>query len=125
MHWLKAVHLVCVVLSFAGFVSRGVLMLRGSPLLHARLTRIAPHVVDTVLLASAVGMVVSWRLSPLEQSWLLAKLLALVVYIVLGLIAMRLGRSLRVRAGAWLLALVVYAYIVAVALTKSPWVVLA
>ena len=118
--WVKLVHVGSVVLSGAGFVARGVLMLRGSPLLRARFVRTAPHVVDTVLLASAVWLAWLMRVYPFVDGWITAKVLGLVAYVVLGTIALKRGPSLRVRAAAFVAALATFAYIVAVALTHDP-----
>lgn len=116
---LKWLHVGCAVLSLAGFAARGLLMLRGSPLLATRFARIAPHVVDTVLLASALAL--SWQLGqyPFMHGWLTAKVIALAGYIAFGSIALRRGRTLRVRAAALVLALGCAAYIVAVALARD------
>ena len=122
MEGVKQVHIVCALLSGSGFIYRGILMLRGSPLLRARLMKIAPHVVDTVLLISAISLASQWGWAALEMPWLLTKIVALLIYIVLGAIALRRGRTKRVRATAWLAALGVFAYIVAVAITKNPLV---
>jgi uncharacterized membrane protein SirB2 len=98
-------------------------MFADSPLLRLRFVRIAPHVVDTLLLASAVWL--AWFLGqvPFVHGWITAKVLALVAYIVLGTIALRRGRSRAVRAAAFGAALAAAAYIVAVALTRdaTPW----
>jgi uncharacterized membrane protein SirB2 len=109
-----------VVLSGAGFVGRGALMLRGSPLLKARFVRTAPHVVDTVLLASAVWLAWLMRLSPFAHGWIAAKVLGLLAYIVLGTIALKRGRTPRVRAAAFAAAVAAFAYIVTVAITRDP-----
>ena len=116
---LKYLHVGCVVLSGAGFALRGAWMLQGSPLLAQRWVRVLPHVVDTVLLASAIALAVMLEQYPLVQGWLTAKLIGLVVYIVLGTIALKRGRTRGVRLTAFGAALLVFAYIVAVALTKS------
>lgn len=121
---LKLVHVACALLSYGGFVVRGVWMIRGSPLLERRWVRVAPHVVDTVLLASAIAMAVMTRQYPFVHGWLGAKLLALLLYIALGTIALRQGRCRRIRIGAWIAAQGVFGYIVAVAITRNPWVVL-
>lgn len=118
---LKALHVTFVVASATLFFVRGILMLTRPSALQARWARTAPHIVDTLLLAAALGMLVVGRINPLGSSWLTAKLIALVVYIGLGMIAIRPGRTRTVRWVAWLLALLVLAYIVAVALTKRPW----
>ena len=117
---LKAVHVTCVIASGAGFIARGLLSMRGAPWLRTRFVRIAPHVVDTLLLASAITMVVLARLAPTQQPWLLTKIVALLGYIVLGSIALRYGRTGTQRALAFAAALLVFAYIVAVAITRSP-----
>jgi len=119
MGTLKTIHVTFAALSFTGFFIRGTWMLRDSPLLKQRWVRIAPQVVDTVLLASAIALAVQWRLSPLDQPWLMAKIIALVVYIGVGLVALRFGRSKTVRAAAWVLGMLIFAYIVSVAVTRS------
>jgi uncharacterized membrane protein SirB2 len=114
------IHVGCVALSLAGFAARGALMLAGSPLLEARFVRVAPHVVDTLLLASAAWL--SWFVAqyPFVHGWLTAKLLALAAYVVLGSVALRRGRTRGARAAALAGALAVAAYIVAVALARDP-----
>ena len=94
-------------------------MQRDSRLSH-RLTRTLPHILDTVLLGSAVAMLLILDLSPFAVDWLGAKLAALLAYIGLGLVALRFGRSRRVRIGAFWLALATGLYIISVAYTKSP-----
>jgi len=122
---IRTIHIACAALSIAGFVVRGVLMLLQSPLLEARVARVAPHVVDTVLLASAIALAWWSGQYPFEQAWLTAKVLALIVYIALGSIALKRGKTRRIRATAFVLALLTVLYIVSVALTRSPLGVLA
>jgi uncharacterized membrane protein SirB2 len=117
---LKHIHVSCVGLSAAGFLLRGLWMLRGSPLLGHRLTRVVPHVVDAVLLASALALSVLLGQYPFRDDWLTAKLSGLLVYIGLGTVALKRGRTRLVRLTAWLAALAVLAYIASVAVTKQP-----
>ena len=119
METVKTVHVTFVALSFAGFFIRGIWMLKDSPLLQQKWVRISPQIVDTVLLVSAIILAVQLRMSPMEQPWLMAKIIALLTYIAVGLVALRLGRSKRTRLVAWLLGLVIFLYIVSVALSKS------
>lgn len=116
---VKMIHLGAVAVSFCGFFLRGIGMLRGAAWVRGRVARTLPHVVDTVLLASAITLAWVLRLNPLEHPWLAAKIGGLLVYIALGMVALRPGRSRVVRASAWAAALLVFLYIVAVALTKS------
>ena len=117
---LKAVHVASAILSISGFAVRGALMLRESPLLQARFVRVAPHVVDTVLLASALWLAWLTGQYPFSQGWLTAKVLALVAYIVIGSIALSRGRTKRGRSIAYVLALCTAFYIVSVAMLRDP-----
>lgn len=116
---LKTIHVTCVVLSISGFSLRGAWMLAQSPLLDRRWVKIVPHVVDTLLLLSAVALAVVTEQYPLVHGWLTAKVLGLLAYIGLGMFALRRGPSKAVRAGFWVAAILVFAYIVSVALTKD------
>lgn len=116
---LKLLHQTCAVLSITGFSVRGGLMLLDSDLLRARWMRIWPHFIDTLLLASGLWMAFILHLHPGNSPWLSAKLVALLAYIGLGFVALRLGRSKRIRIAAFTMALVCYAYIGLVALNRS------
>jgi len=115
----KIIHVTAAALSFSGFFVRGVWMLKDSDMLKQRWVRITPQVVDTVLLVSAIVLAVQLRMSPLAQPWLMAKIIALVVYIGVGLVALRFGRTKTTRTAAWLLGMVIFAYIVSVAVSRS------
>jgi len=116
---LKTVHVGSVAASYLLFFVRGVWMMRGSPLLGERWVRVVPHVVDTVLLASAIALAVMSRQYPFQAGWLTAKVLGLILYIALGTIALKRGRTRRVQIAAWVAAQMVFAYIVAVAVTRN------
>jgi uncharacterized membrane protein SirB2 len=118
---LKLIHVSCAFLSIGGFALRGYWMFTGSPLLKLRIAKTLPHIVDTALLASAVGMLWIWDLSPLELDWLTAKLFGLLLYIALGMVALRFGKTRGQKVAAWLLALACAAYIISVAYSKNPW----
>lgn len=118
---LRTIHITCVILSLSGFLLRGAWMLTESALLRHRLTRVLPHVVDTLLLSSAIGMAILIHQYPFTDDWLTAKLIALLVYIVLGSVALKRGRTLTIRLVAFVAALATAAYLVTVALTRSPW----
>ncbi len=116
---VKLIHVITVVLTILGFMLRGYWMMTGSPKLTLKVTKIAPHVVDTVLLVSGVALIAMLHLPVLSQSWLLTKFLALLAYIVLGAIALGRGKTRRGRTTAFVFSLAVFAYIVGVALSKS------
>lgn len=117
---LKLVHQGAVVLSISGFVVRGVASLAAASWLRSRLARTLPHVVDTVLLASALGLAWTLRLNPLTTPWLLGKIVLLLAYIGLGMVALRPAVPRHWRAVAFVAALLCFAQIVAMALAKRP-----
>ncbi|MDB5933271.1 MAG: regulator SirB [Massilia sp.] len=117
---VKHVHVGCAALSGSLFLLRGVWMLRASPQLQRRWVRIVPHLLDTLLLASAITLATWSAQYPFAQDWLSAKLIALLGYIVLGTIALKRGRTRTTRTWAFVGAIALFGYIVAVAVTKHP-----
>jgi uncharacterized membrane protein SirB2 len=117
---LKSVHVAAAAVSAALFALRGGWMMAAPERLRRRWVRIVPHVIDTVLLVSAIALAVMLDNFSATGGWLTAKVVALVAYIVLGTIALKRGRTLHVRVVAFVAALATFAYIVSVALTKSP-----
>lgn len=134
---LRAIHVTAVALSGMGFLARGAGAARAAGWVRSRAARTLPHVVDTLLLLSALGMLWVAHLSPWALGWLRAKIIGLVCYIGLGVVALRglrdagaahrgsVGSSPRSRRWvvsltAWVAALVVFIYIVSVAVTKNP-----
>lgn len=117
---LKHLHMSCAALSGSFFLLRGIWMLWNSPRLQQRWVRIIPHVIDTLLLASAVMLAVWSGQYPFARAWLTAKVLGLIVYIVLGMVALKRGKTKPVRVAAFIGALTVFAYIVKVAITRQP-----
>ena len=117
---LKFVHISFAILTIAGFALRGFWMFRQSTNLDRAIVRIAPHVVDSVFLITGIWLLVLLQLNVAEQSWLIAKVVALVLYIALGVIALRRGRTMQIRTAAFAAALATFLYIVGVALNKSP-----
>ena len=79
-----------------------------------------PHVIDTVLLTSALLLAWMLRLTPAAAPWLTAKIVGLLIYIALGTLALRPGRPASVRAAAWIAAMLTFAWIVSVAIAKNP-----
>lgn len=117
---MKNLHQFLAVLTITGFVLRGYWMMRSSPLLQQRITRIAPHVIDTLFLLSGIALVFQLQLAVLQNNWLLAKFAGLFVYIVLGAIALKRGRTQKVRLVAFIGALLAFGYVISTAISKSP-----
>jgi uncharacterized membrane protein SirB2 len=117
---LKAIHVGAVALSGLGFFARGLGRLADARWMRSTAARVLPHAVDTVLLASALALAWTLRLSPLHSAWLAAKIAGLCAYIALGLVAFRFAATARMRLASWLAALLVFGYIVSVAALKNP-----
>ena len=116
----KHMHMLCAVISIISFIIRGALAIKGSSILQKKWIRIAPHIIDTLLILSAVGLMVSIQQYPFVNGWLTAKFIGLIVYIFLGVVTLKIAKSQPVRIAAYLLAIVTFGYIASVAVTKTP-----
>jgi uncharacterized membrane protein SirB2 len=116
---LRHVHIACAILTIALFGFRGLLMIGESPLLGRRLLRILPIAVDTVLLTTAVMLTAVIHQYPFATGWLSMKVALLVVYIVLGSVALRRGRTRAIRITAFVAALATVGFLVTVAWTHQ------
>ena len=116
----KLLHQGAVALSITGFVARGLGSFTQAAWVRQRVARAAPRVVETLRLLSALVMAWTLRLTPGNAPWLTAKIAGLLLYIGLGLLALRPGRPLPLRIAAWAAALAVFGWIVSVAITKQP-----
>ncbi|GJM12527.1 MAG: SirB family protein [Pseudohongiella sp.] len=117
---IKYAHMSLAFLSFTGFVVRGWWSISGSSLLHLRWVRVSPHIVDTLLLTSAVLLMTILSQHPGNQSWLLAKLIALLLYIGFGTLAIKRAPTATSKTMFYALALATFAYIVGVAIAHHP-----
>lgn len=106
-------------LSITLFLLRAALMLVWPKALNARWLKIFPHVIDTLLLVSAIGLMLVVSQYPITDNWLTAKLLGLFAYIGFGTIALKRGRNLKTKLLALVAALFSLGYILAVAITHS------
>ncbi len=116
---IKTIHIGSVVLSFTLFFVRGFWMVYHPALLQRAWVKVVPHVIDTVLLTSAILLAVMIAQYPGVHGWLTAKVIGLLVYIGLGTVALKRGPTRRIRVAAWICALLVFGYIVSVAITRD------
>jgi uncharacterized membrane protein SirB2 len=119
-YWVKQVHAWSVMLSFTLFLLRGAWVLAGRELPRGVVLRSLPHAVDTVLLTSALWLTTIIQQFPFQQSWLTTKVLLLLLYIVLGHVALRRARSRAGRALAFVTACSVFLFIYSVARLHHP-----
>ena len=117
---IKHLHMTTAIVSIAFFIVRAWWSVREVALLQRRWVRILPHVNDTLLLVLGVMLTVMLSMSPHQHPWLAAKLLGLIVYIVLGTVAIKRGRTPLTRGVTAVAAIAVFFYIYGTAITKNP-----
>jgi uncharacterized membrane protein SirB2 len=118
---LKQVHVFFALASIIGFILRWNWKMGGSRLSQMKLTKTAPHVIDTLFLTTGVALAFTINQYPFTTAWLTAKITGLLVYIMLGMFAMSDKISRPWRVTAFLAAISTYAWILTVARFKSPW----
>ena len=125
-YWIRQLHIATVVFSIAFFALRYYWMLVHSQREKQRWVRVLSVVNDTTLLGAGISLALITRQYPLAAPWLSAKLVGLLVYIILGTLALKRARTRSARILTGLLALVSAGYIVSVALTRTPipWITL-
>lgn len=112
---LRHLHMLMAGLSILGFLLRGLWAWRVPALLARKPVKILPHVIDTLLLVSAIALLFAYGWNPFAQSWLVAKIVLLIVYIGLGLVALKPWYGAAVRVPAFFAAVAVFAWIVTIA----------
>ena len=116
---VKLVHLICVVISLSGFLARGVGHLMGANWMSLKWAKVLPHVVDTLLLVSGVGLIMITHQYPGETLWISVKLGLVLIYILLGVVAFRLSRNRVQMICAWVAALAIVMLILMIAGTHQ------
>ncbi len=105
---IKLVHLWAVLLSFSLFALRGTLMLMRSEYSNHIALRFTSYAIDTTLLTAALMLATLLHQYPFVHGWLTAKVLLLLLYIVLGSIALKRGKTRRAQVIAFLAGCVVF-----------------
>lgn len=123
---LKAIHITAVILSISGFIVRTIAMLAGAAWLQKVWAKKLPQLVDTILLLAAIFLAIRASQYPFVHAWLTAKIIALILYIGLGTVALHYGKSITIRLVSAISAITCFAYIVWVALTRlpNPWILI-
>ena len=116
---LRSIHLALAYLTVLGFIVRGIWSMADSAWRHQKWVKIAPHVIDTLLLVLGVVMAFQLSISPLE-GWLAAKLVGLLAYVGFGVLTMRAATT-GLKIVGFVGALASVAYIFAVAFARNPW----
>jgi len=118
---VKKIHMSAAVLSFLGFLLRGYWMMMGSKLLNAKPTKVLPHIIDTVLLGSAIYLVFASQMYPFVVNWITAKVILLIAYILLGTVALKRGKTKKVKIGAFVVSVLIICAIFGIASAKPTF----
>jgi uncharacterized membrane protein SirB2 len=114
---VKHLHMGMAYLSISLFILRSSLSVTESPLLQHKLVKILPHLIDTFLLFFAILLMITIKQYPFIDTWLTAKLIALLAYIGVGSIAIKRGKTAVIRLWASIIAVLIFTYIIGVAKT--------
>lgn len=117
---IKHLHMTVALISILGFIIRGPLAINQHPIMDKKWLKILPHVNDTILLAAAIYLAATLHLHPFNSPFILTKVLALIVYIGLGVIVIKRKGSLRFQWLSYSLAILCFCYILVIAFTKNP-----
>ena len=119
---IKLIHMSTAFISISLFLVRGFWVFTGSSMMNKKWVKIVPHVNDTVLLISAIILAIGLQQYPFTHDWLTAKFIALLLYIVFGMFALKRAKDIKNKMIFFVLALLTFSYIVGVALTRdSGW----
>ena len=116
---LKQIHIAFAIISISGFLLRGIWRLTDNPRLQQRWVRISPHIIDTGLLVTAIILMIQISQYPVSHGWLSAKLIALLLYIFLGIMTMRIAKSRPQIFVSFIFAILCFSYIILVAINRQ------
>ncbi len=122
---VKFIHVTAISLSIVGFITRVILKFKKTSFQDSYWVKKLPHRVDTVLLASALTLVYLLGVNPFTTYWIAEKIIGLLTYIMLGMVALRWGKTNTIRLTAAIMAIMVFIYIVYVAHYKTPALIFA
>lgn len=120
--FVKHLHISLAIASICFFCLRFAWAVTDDKLLSKKWVKIAPHVIDTCLLSAALYLLFSLQLSLLENPWLIAKITALLVYIGLGSLAIKRGKTAEIKAITGVLAILTYVFMINVAISRQPFI---
>lgn len=115
----KHLHMSLALLTFIGFIARAILAFMGSPILQKKFVKIAPHIIDTIFLASAIALMIIMQQYPFVNTWLTAKIFGLIAYIIFATVTIKRAPNNTVRAVFFTLSIAAFAYTAKVAITKN------
>jgi uncharacterized membrane protein SirB2 len=127
MDTLQAVihlHVTAVVISLALFSFRFALKYKGSKILEKKWLKITPHVVDTILLGSAIWLLTLSSMTQVD-GWVASKVIGVIMYILSGFFALKWAKTNRSRIIGFVCAVIWIMLTASVGFSKQPFSFLA
>jgi len=116
---IKLIHMSTAFISISFFIVRGFWVFKRSSMMSKKWVKILPHINDTILLTTATMLAIATQQYPFVHTWLTAKFITLIVYIVFGMFALKRAKEMKNKVLFFILSLLAFSYIVSVALTRS------
>ena len=116
---IKLIHMITALISISFFLLRGIWVFNSSEMMSKKWVKIVPHVNDTILLVTAIILAVGLQQYPFTHDWLTAKFIALLLYIVFGMFALKRAKEMRNKIIFFVLSLLTFSYIIGVALNRT------
>jgi uncharacterized membrane protein SirB2 len=116
---VKHLHQTVIALSLALFLLRFIWTLGQSNMLQKKWVKILPHVIDTLLLLSAATLCVLIGQYPFVTPWVSEKLLALLMYIFMVVLTLKIAKTGFMRSVGFIGALSWLAFAGFVAVSKQ------
>lgn len=82
--------------------------------------KIVPHILYTLILLTALGLLGTLKLNPFEHTWVMHKILGFVCYVALGALAYKYARNNGMRMLGYIGAIAWLLITVNIAITKTP-----
>jgi uncharacterized membrane protein SirB2 len=117
---IKAFHVFVALLSGSLFALRGGFSLAGARWPNAAVVRYSSYAIDTALLTAALMLATILPGAMFANGWLTVKITLVVLYVVLGVFAMRRAKTKRMRVASYVAALLVFVSIYAIARAHDP-----
>lgn len=116
---IKLIHLSFVLFALVNFVGKFALLHLRSDLLTHPYLKVAHHVISGLLILSGIILVFQGGWLSIAYGWIIAKVLAVLMFVALGVFTMRSEGQNRWLGFAG--TLLCFAYIMAVAITKNAF----
>lgn len=118
---LKHAHMMFALISIVLFMLRAWIAVPSPARIKSKVLKVLPHIIDTLLLILGIWLAVMMKYNPLGNSpWLAAKIIGVVLYIIVGTIAIKRGKTAQQRLIATIASIAIFAYIYGAAVAKSP-----